>query len=97
MQVLLLHSIAFLLIRPLSQKKVTTIDTDDAFHVREFNVSQPTIKLIQSLLVLDPSARLTASETLARLKEIMKAGGGFMVDSDLQVGLILHVMSMLDA
>lgn len=49
-------------------------------------MSQPTVKLIQSLLVLDPQARLTASETLNKLEEIVRAGEAFLVDSDLQVG-----------
>lgn len=48
-------------------------------------MSQPTVKLIQSLLVLDPHARLTASKTLARLDEIIRAGEAFLVDSNLQV------------
>ncbi|XP_035701532.1 serine/threonine-protein kinase 40 isoform X2 [Folsomia candida] len=51
----------------------------------EHTVSQPTVKLIQSLLVLDPHARLTASKTLARLDEIIRAGEAFLVDSNLQV------------
>lgn len=51
----------------------------------EFNVSQPTVKLIQSLLVLDPKARLTASATLEKLEEIIRAGEAFLIDSDFQV------------
>jgi len=51
----------------------------------ELTVSQPTIKLIQSLLVLDPQTRLTATATVERLEGIIRAGETFLVDSDLQV------------
>jgi len=51
----------------------------------EFLVSQPTIKLIQALLVLDPTKRLTAIDTLARVKDIIHTETSFLVDSDSQV------------
>lgn len=54
-------------------------------YCRDITVSQPTVKLIQSLLVLDPQTRLTASATAERVEEIIRRGETFLVDSDLQV------------
>jgi len=52
---------------------------------REYVVSKKTQALIQSLLVLDPKARLTASQVLDSLRDIIRLEESLLVDSDLQV------------
>ncbi|CAL8141939.1 unnamed protein product [Orchesella dallaii] len=51
----------------------------------DINVSKKTVELIQSLLVLDPKKRLTASQVLKDVREIIRAEESLMSDSDLQV------------
>jgi len=51
----------------------------------EFIVSHNTVKLLQSLLVLDPSKRLTSEETLSKLRTIIRLEESLLADSDVQV------------
>lgn len=53
------------------------------------NVSDKTIELIKSLLVLDPKKRLTASETLLKVKSVIADEQSLMTDSDLQVCILI--------
>lgn len=48
-------------------------------------MSSMTVHLIQSLLVLDPNKRLTASQALERTRNIIAAEQSLMFDADLQV------------
>lgn len=48
-------------------------------------VSSKTVELIQSLLVLDPKKRLTASQALEKARNIIAAEQSLMFDTDLQV------------
>jgi len=51
----------------------------------DINVSSKTVELIRSLLHLDPKQRLTAKDTLEKVRRIIAEEQAFLSDSDLQV------------